>query len=59
MKEISDWIEETYLNFDIQENKDLHRSSNDFLQRSGIILRTPPKFICIKNGRIPPIYRKT
>ena len=33
MKEIDDWIEETYLNFVVQENKDPHRSSNDFLQR--------------------------
>ena len=33
MKEISDWIEETYLNFAVQENKDLCLSANDFLQR--------------------------
>ena len=33
MKEIDDWIEETYLNFAVQENKDPRRSSNDFLQR--------------------------
>ena len=33
MKEIGDWIEETYLNFAVQENKDLRRSSNDPLQR--------------------------
>ena len=33
MKEISDWIEETYLNFDVQENKDPRCSANDFLQR--------------------------
>ena len=33
MKEIDDWIEETYLNFVVQENKDLSRSSNEFLQR--------------------------
>ena len=33
MKEIGDWIEETYLNFDVQENKDPCRSANDFLQR--------------------------
>ena len=33
MKEIDDWIEETYLNFAIQENKDPCRSTNDVLQR--------------------------
>ena len=33
MKEINDWIEETYLNFAVQENKDPRRSSNDILQR--------------------------
>ena len=33
MKEINDWIEETYLKFVEQENKDPHRSSDDFLQR--------------------------
>ena len=33
MKEIGDWIEETYLNFAVQENKDPRRSANDFLQR--------------------------
>ena len=33
MKEIGDWIEETYLNFAVQENKDLCRSENEFLQR--------------------------
>ena len=33
MKEIGDWIEGTYLNFAIQENKDMRRSSNEFLQR--------------------------
>ena len=33
MKEISDWIDETYLKFVEQENKDLRRSANDFLQR--------------------------
>ena len=33
MKEIGDWIEETYLKFVEQENKDPRRSSNTFLQR--------------------------
>ena len=33
VKEIGDWIKETYLKFSEQENKDPHRSSNDFLQR--------------------------
>ena len=33
VKEIGDWIEETYLNFAVQENKDPYRSSNEFLQR--------------------------
>ena len=33
MQEISDWIEETYLRFVEQENKDPCRSSDDFLQR--------------------------
>ena len=33
MKEIGDWIEETYLNFDVQDNKDPRHSANDFLQR--------------------------
>ena len=33
MKEIGDWIDETYLNFAVQENKDSRRSANDFLQR--------------------------
>ena len=33
MKEIGDWIEETYLKFAEQENKDPRRSSDDFLQR--------------------------
>ena len=33
MKEIGDWLDETYLNFAEQENKDLRRSANDFLQR--------------------------
>ena len=35
MKEIDDWIEETYLKFAEQENKDPRRSANDFLQRYG------------------------
>ena len=33
MKEISDWIDETYLKFAEHEKKDPRRSSNDFLQR--------------------------
>ena len=33
MKEIGDWLDETYLKFTEQENKDPHRSTNDFLQR--------------------------
>ena len=33
VKEISDWIEDTYLKFAEQENKDPYRSSDDFLQR--------------------------
>ena len=33
MKEISDWLDETYLKFAEQENKDPHCSANDFLQR--------------------------
>ena len=33
MKEISDWIEETYLKFAEHENKDLRRSLDEFLQR--------------------------
>ena len=33
MKEIGDWIEETYLKFAEQENKDPRRSSDKFLQR--------------------------
>ena len=32
VKEISDWIEDTYLKFAEQENKDPRRSSDDFLQ---------------------------
>ena len=33
VKEIGDWIEDTYLKFAEQENKDPCRSSDDFLQR--------------------------
>ena len=33
MKEIDDWIEETYLKFVEQENKDPHRSVSECLQR--------------------------
>ena len=33
MKEIGDWLDETYLKFAEQENKDPRRSANDFLQR--------------------------
>ena len=33
MKEIDDWLGETYLSFTKQENKDPHCSSNEFLQR--------------------------
>ena len=33
MKGIDDWIEETYLKFAEQENKDPRRSSDEFLQR--------------------------
>ena len=33
VKEISDWVEDTYLKFAEQENKDPHRSIDDFLQR--------------------------
>ena len=33
MKEIGDWIEETYLKLLSKKNKDPHRSSDDFLQR--------------------------
>ena len=32
MKEIGDWLDETYLKFVEQENKDLHRSASEFLQ---------------------------
>ena len=33
MKEIGDWLDETYLRFTEQENKNPRRSANDFLQR--------------------------
>ena len=33
MKEIGDWLDEAYLRFAEQENKDLRRSAHDFLQR--------------------------
>ena len=33
MKEIGDWLDETYLKFIEPEKKDLRRSANDFLQR--------------------------
>ena len=33
IKEIGDWIEETYLKFAEQENKDPRHSLDDFLQR--------------------------
>ena len=33
VKEISDWIEDTYLKFAEQENNDPHCSSDEFLQR--------------------------
>ena len=33
MNEIGAWIDETYLKFAEQENKDPHRSSDDFLKR--------------------------
>ena len=33
MKEIGDWLDETYLKFVEQENKDPRRSANEFLQR--------------------------
>ena len=33
MKEIGDWLDETYLNLTEQENKDPRRSANEFLQR--------------------------
>ena len=33
MKEIGDWLDETYLKFAEQENKDPRRIANEFLQR--------------------------
>ena len=33
MKEIGDWLDDTYLKFVEQENKDPRHSSDDFLQR--------------------------
>ena len=33
VKEIGDWVEATYQKFAEQENKDPHRSSDEFLQR--------------------------
>ena len=33
IKEIGDWIEDTYLKFAEQENKDPCRNSDEFLQR--------------------------
>ena len=33
VKEISDWVGDTYLKFAEQENKDPRRSSHEFLQR--------------------------
>ena len=33
MKEIGDWLDETYLKFVEQKNKDLRRSASEFLQR--------------------------
>ena len=33
MKEIDDWLDETYLKCTEQENKDPRRSANKFLQR--------------------------
>ena len=33
VQEISDWVEDTYLKFAEQENKDPRRSSDNFLQR--------------------------
>ena len=33
MKEINDWLDETYLKFAEQENKDQRRSAHKFLQR--------------------------
>ena len=33
MKDIGDWMDENYLKFAEQENKDPHLSANNFLQR--------------------------
>ena len=33
MQEIGDWVHETYLKFAEHENKDPHRSADEFLQR--------------------------
>ena len=33
MKEISDWLDETYLKFAEQENKDPRRSASDFFTK--------------------------
>ena len=33
MKEIGDWLNETYLKFAEQENKDPRRSANDFFTK--------------------------
>ena len=33
MQEIGDWVHETYLKFAEHENKDLHRSADEILQR--------------------------
>ena len=38
MKEIGDWLDETYLKFTEQENKDLRHSANDFLQRHFFVM---------------------
>ena len=35
VKEIGAWIEDSYLKFAEQENKDPHRSLDNFLQRYG------------------------
>ena len=38
MKEIGDWLDETYLNFTEQENKDPRHSANEFLQRYVLVM---------------------
>ena len=38
VKEISDWIEDAYLKFAKQENKDPRRSSDEFLQRYVLLI---------------------